>query len=240
MMGSRWRRSLLRRPLRALGAAPRRKAAIDGKLTRASASHDAAAGLARAAGGYGEAAIPMSKARAPAVATVVVLAAVCCVSSARADNAPPPTTPTSTTPEAPPPDPYKAPPKVTPKASQPRRSAPVVHSAPVYHAPVRTYTPATPAVGTRAAQPQRTSRPRPAKVVHKRKTRVVHRHVAPKPKPVKVTFNPFTNFVAASSVLGTSGDTNDRARYLWFAGFAFAVLALAGLSMHFLSVRMAQ
>jgi hypothetical protein len=237
MVGSRWRRSLLRRPLRALGAAPRRKAAIDRKLTRASASHDAAAGLARAAGGYGEAAIPTSKARAPAVAIVVVLAAVCCVSSARADNAPPPTTPTSTTPEAPPPDPYKAPPKVTPKASQPRRSAPVVHSAPVYHAPVRTYTPVVPAVGTRAAQPRRTSRPRPAKVVHKRKARVVHRHIAPKPKPVKVTFDPFANFVAASSVLGTSGDTNDRARYLWFAGFAFAVLALAGLSLQAVAVR---
>jgi hypothetical protein len=65
----------------------------------------------------------------------------------------------------------------------------------------------------------------------------VHRHLAPKPKPVKVTFNPFANFVAASSVLTTTEDTNDRGRYLRLAGLAFALLALAGLSLQLLAVR---
>jgi len=77
-------------------------------------------------------------------------------------------------------------------------------------------------------------------VVHKRKARVVHRHVVPKPKPVKVTFNPFANFVATSSLLGTAADTSDRNRYLWLAGFAFALLAVAGLSMHVLALRVVE
>ena len=77
------------------------------------------------------------------------------------------------------------------------------------------------------------------KVSHKRRARVVHR--APAPQPVKVTFNPFANFVAASnlSFAGTSSD-NDRRRYLSLAGFAFALLAAAGLSLHLLSARVVQ
>jgi hypothetical protein len=95
-------------------------------------------------------------------------------------------------------------------------------------------------VVTRTVQPRRTSRPRPAKAAHKRKARVVHRHVAPKPRPVKVTFNPFANVVATSALLGTAGDSSDRNRYLWLAGFAFALLAVAGLSMHVLAVRVVE
>lgn len=236
MNGSRWRRSLLRRPQGALGAALTRNAAPDRESTRSCASHDATAGFARAAGGHGEAAIPGSKARAPAVATFIVLAALCCASPTRADDAPPPvTTPTSTTPEAPPPDPYH-PPAPQPKPKQTRPA--VVHAAPVYRAPVRSYTPPAPVVHVRTVQPRQTVRRRPAKAVHKRKARVVHRHVAaPKPKPVKVTFNPFANVVAASSVLGTADGTSDRDRYLWLAGLAFAALALAGLSLQVLAVR---
>ena len=224
------RRPLLRRRLWALGAALTRKAAADRALTRSSASANAAAGFARAVGGHGEAAIPASKARAPAVAIVVVISALCCCSLARADDAPPPaTTPTSTTPNAPPPDPYHQPaPQPKPKQTAPA----VVHSA-----PVRSYTPSAPAVPVRTSQPRQTVRPRPAKAVHKRKARVVRPHVASKPKPVKVTFNPFANFVAASTVLGTTEDTGDRNRYLWLAGLAFAALALAGLSLQVLAVR---
>ena len=226
------RRPLLRRRLWALGAALTRKAAADRALTRSSASANAAAGFARAVGGHGEAAIPASKSRAPAVAIVVVISALCCCSLARADDAPPPaTTPTSTTPNAPPPDPYHQPaPQPKPK---PKQTAPTV----VHSAPVRSYTPSAPAVPVRTSQPRQTVRPRPAKAVHKRKARVVHPHVAPKPKPVKVTFNPFANFVAASTVLGTTEDTGDRNRYLWLAGLAFAALALAGLSLQVLAVR---
>jgi hypothetical protein len=234
MGSSRGRRSLLRRPLGALGAALSLHTAALPELTRESASHSATVGPARAAGGNGEAAIPASIARAPAVAALVAVAAVCFVSPARADSSPPPaTTPTSTTPDAPPPDPYTPPAKTT----KPRQTSPtVVHAAPVYHAPVRTYTPPAPTV--RAPVYQAPYRSRPAKVVHhKRKRHVVHRHVAPKPKPVKVTFNPFANLVAASTILSTASDTSDRARYLWFAGFAFALLAVGGLSLHVLAVR---
>jgi hypothetical protein len=231
------RRPLLRRRRRAPGAALTLNAAADWRLTRSSsASQDAAAGHARAEGGDGEAAIPASKARAPAVATIIVLAALCCVSAARGDNAPPTvTSPTSTTPEAPPPDPYHPP----APASKPKPSPTVVRSAPAHSAPVQTYTPPAPVVPVRTVQPQRTVRQRSAKAAQKRKARVVHRRVMakPKPKPVKVTFNPFANIVAASSVLGTTDDTNDRDRYLWLAGIAFAVLALAGLSLQVLALR---
>jgi hypothetical protein len=230
------RRPLLRRRRRASGAALTLKAAADWRLTRSSASQDAAAGHARAVRGHGEAAIPASKARAPAVATIIVLAALCCASAARGDNAPPTvTSPSSTTPEAPPPDPYHPP----APASKPKPAPTVVRSAPAHSAPVQTYRPPAPVVPVRTVQPQRTVRQRSAKAAHKRKARVVHRHVVPKPKPepVKVTFNPFANMVAASSVLGTTDDTNDRDRYLWLAGIAFAVLALAGLSLQVLAVR---
>ena len=242
MRGSRGPRSLLRRRLWALGAALTRNAAVYRELTRTSASLSATAGsFARAARGHGEAAIPASTARAPAVAAVIVLAAVCCVSPARGDSGTtPPAAPTSTTPDAPPPDPYQPPAKASPK---PRQSRPaVVHSAPVYHPPVPTYMPPAPTVQVRTYQPSASPRPhpRPAKVVHKRKPRVVHRHAAPKPKPVRVTFNPFARLVAASNLLAVPEDTSDRSRYLWLAGFAFAILAAAGLSLHTLAVRAAE
>lgn len=237
MGSSRGKRSLLRRQLRALGAALTLNTSGDRELTRESASQDATAGQARDVRGHGEAAIPRPSVRAPAVATLVVLAALCCVSHARADSGtPPPTTPTSTTPDAPPPDPYKPPAKVSTSKPKPTRPA-VVHSAPVYHAPVRTYTPPAPTVRPSAVQPRHTARPRPARAVHKRKARVVHRHVAPKPKPVRVTFNPFANLVATSSMLKSTAEAGDRGRYLWLAGFAFAVLAISALSFQLLATR---
>lgn len=230
---------MLRRLQWALGAA----------LILRAAPQDATAGAARAIGGSGEAAIPVSRARAPAVATTIVLAALACCPFAQATDPPPAaTTPTSTTPDAPPPDPYKPPaPAAKPKASQASRPAPAVHSAPVVHRPA--YTPpavVTPApvvpvhrVQTRHAAPRAHPKPRPHKVVHKRR----RHHVAAKPvapKPVKVSFNPFANLVASSGLLATSGDNGDRGRYLWLAGFAFAVLAAGGLSLHVLSVRVLQ
>ena len=62
------RRSLLRRLLGASRAALTGTLARHSISTRVRASQDATAGAARADGGYGEAAIPGSKARAPAVA----------------------------------------------------------------------------------------------------------------------------------------------------------------------------
>jgi hypothetical protein len=56
---------------------------------------------------------------------------------------------------------------------------------------------------------------------------------------VKVIFNPFANLVAASNVsFASPSSDNDRRLYLWLAGFAFALLSAAGLSLHVLSVRM--
>jgi hypothetical protein len=77
------------------------------------------------------------------------------------------------------------------------------------------------------------------KAVHRHRARVVHRHVAatPKPKPVKVAFNPFANLVAASTVLDAASGSGDRDRYLLLAGFAFAALALAGFSLQVLATR---
>lgn len=240
MGSSRGDMSLLRRLPGALGAALSLNTAANRGLTRISASQDATAGQARSEAPDREAALPGASARAPAVATAVVMVALCCVASARADSVPPPaTTPTSTTPDAPPPDPYKPPTPV----SKPRAvtKPTVVHSTPVYRAPVRTYTPPAPAVVVRprAVVVQHTSRSRRVKAVHRHKARVVHRHVAAKskPKPVKVTFNPFANLVAASGLLATTGGTGDRTRYLLLAGFAFALLAASGLSLHVLVVR---
>jgi len=237
---------LLRRLLGALGAALTLKTASSSGSTRESALQDATAGAARAVRGSGEAALPASKARAPAVAIIVVAAALCCCSLARAADGPPATTtpaPTSTTPDAPPPDPYHPPPKSSkPKASTASRPAPV-HSAPVV-ARRPTYSPpaAAPVAPVHRVQTLRAPRAHPKphshKVVHRRRHHVAAKPVAP--KPVKVTFNPFANLVASSTVLATAADNSDRGRYLWFAGLAFALLASAGLSLHVLSVRMVQ
>jgi hypothetical protein len=174
---------------------------------------------------------------APTVAVFVLVSALFAASPVLADETPPPvTTPTSTTPEAPPPDPYKAPaPASKPKTSS--KPAHVVRSTPVSRTPVRTYAPPVASAPVSAARPVRSHT---RKVVHKRKTRVVHKHVAPKSKPlepVEVTFNPFAKFVAASDFVAISGDADRRDRYLRYAGLAFALLACAGLSLHLQAVR---
>jgi hypothetical protein len=204
--------------------------------TRVCASQDATAGDARADGGYGEAAIPDSKARAPAVAVAVLVGLLCCAPAALADATPPPTTPPPTTPDAPPPDPYRPPAaSQKPKTSPPRRSAPVVQSAPT--ARTRSYSPpVTRAARVRSAPTERAKQPRTKKAAaHKARKHVVRRHVAP--KPVKVTFAPFANLVAAADINLPIGDGGGRDRYLRFAGLAFALLAVAGLSLQVLSTR---
>lgn len=52
-----------------------------------------------------------------------------------------------------------------------------------------------------------------------------------------MTFNPFARFVAASSLLSTAENASHRDRYLWLAGFAFAVLAVSALSLQLLAAR---
>jgi hypothetical protein len=191
---------LLRRLPGAYRAALTVSRAWSSASTRVCASQDATAGEARADGGDGEAAIPGSKARAPAVAIAAVVAVLCFAPAALADESPPPTPPASTTPDAPPPDPYHPPaPSSKPKTSAPRRSAPVVHSAPTPR--TRSYTPpvtqAAPPV--RSAPTHRVKHVRVKKVAaHKARKRVVRRHVAP--KPVKVTFAPFADLAATADV----------------------------------------
>lgn len=148
------------------------------------------------------------------------------------DTTPPSTTPTGTTPDAPPPDPYHPPVTAKPKSPAPRRSAPaVVHSAPAV--PTRSYSPpVTVAAPVRRAPTHRVAKKKVK--VHKARTHAV-RQVAP--KPVKVTFAPFANLVASADVVTPTVGGDRRDRYLWAAGLAFAVLAVAGLSLHVLSVR---
>jgi hypothetical protein len=133
---------------------------------------------------------------------------------ALAETTPPPTTTTS---DAPPPDPF---------------TPPVRRVKPKSTAPARAYTP--PATSApRPAVP--TSRPeRQAKAVrHHRKQPV--RHPAKSP-PVSNWLAPLPQVVAAAHIpLPAAGD-RDHA-YLWLAGIAFAVLAVAGLGLHMLSMR---
>jgi len=138
-----------------------------------------------------------------------------------ADTTPPPTTTTS---DAPPPDPYAPPaPKVKPKVAAPRRS---------YTPPARTYAPSAPIASRPAVQ---TSRPpqRPKAVQHHRKQPV--RQPAKTP-PASAWLAPLPEVLTAarSPLTGVGGRDHP---YLWLAGLAFAVLAVAGLSLHRLSVR---
>jgi hypothetical protein len=186
------------------------------------------------------------------LACALVTGALWSVAAARADETPPPPTPTTTTPDAPPPDPYKAPAKPPPQSSKPKStSRPSTTSAPA--APVRHY---TPPVQSRPSTP--TYRPPTytaptyrapvtrakthrvlKKAAHKPRKHVVHRRAKPKPAPVTVTLAPMAHVLAAAKVPLPVTPTSDGGRdpYLWLAGLAFALLAVAGLSLHLLSVR---
>jgi hypothetical protein len=190
------------------------------------------------------------------LACALVTAALWSVTAARADETPAPSpTPTTTTPDAPPPDPYKAPAKSPPQSSKPKSTPqPPTRSAPA--APVRSYTPpvqSRPSTSTynaptytaptyRAptyrAPVTRAKTHRVAKKAVPRK-RAVHRRAKPKPAPVTVTLAPMAHVLAAAEAPLPVVSTSDGGRdpYLWLAGLAFALLAVAGLSLHLLSVR---
>jgi hypothetical protein len=55
-----------------------------------------------------------------------------------------------------------------------------------------------------------------------------------------VTFAPFANLAATADISLPAGNEGNRDRYLWLAGLAFAVLAVAGLSLQLLSTRFLQ
>src|SRR6266550_14404 len=159
---------------------------------------------------------------------IAVLAGLLCSAPVALADATPPPPPATTTPDAPPPDPYH-PPAASPKptSSAPKRSAPVVHSAPAVR--TRSYSPPVTSVGPVRSVPARGRQVRVKKAAHKPRRHVVHRPVAP--KPVKVTFAPFANLAASADISLPAGDGGHRDRYLRFAGLAFALLAVAGLSL---------
>lgn len=192
------------------------------------------------------------------LACALVAGALWSVTAARADESPPPPpTPTTTTPEAPPPDPYKAPAKPPPQSSKPKTTPrPAARSAPT--APVRHYTPpvqsrpSTPTyiAPTHSAPTYRAPTYRAPvtrakthravkKAVHKPRKHAVHPRPKPKPATATVTLAPMAHVLAAAKFPLPVASTSDGGRdpYLWLAGLAFALLAVTGLSLHLLSVR---
>jgi hypothetical protein len=165
--------------------------------------------------------------RVPAVAVFVfiIVAAGLWAAPARADETPTPPV-TTTVPDAPPPDPYQAPTRATKSKPPPRRVAPVVRSAPTV--PVRSYTPpaaVTPVVKT-SRRPKPTSKP---KVVRKQRPR----REAP---VVAVSLAPLAEVIAAVGA-SPAVDRDSQDPYLWLAGVAFAVLAVAGTCLVMLTQR---
>jgi hypothetical protein len=84
------------------------------------------------------------------------------------------------------------------------------------------------------------------KVAHKPRKHVVHKRAKPKPKPkptpapVKVTLAPLAHVLAAAKSplpVATASSDSGKDPYLWLAGLAFALVAIGGLSLHVLSVR---
>ena len=236
-MAPRGTRSLLRRLLGAHGAALMGKRGVR-TLCAAAPRQDATAGMSRAGAELGEAAIACGAgARAGrcdstnrALCTTKVLA-VCGLGAAVlwfaagpaiADDVTPPAA--TTTIDAPPPDPYTPPVRsVTPKRAAPRRT---------YTPAPRTYTPPT-SVAPRAAV-QTSPQQRQAKAVRRPRKRAV-RHPAKAP-PASTWLAPLPRVVAAAPIPLSAANEHDDP-YLWLAGVAFAVLAVAGLSLQMLSMR---
>jgi hypothetical protein len=149
---------------------------------------------------------------------------------AYADDAPVP--PSTTTSDAPPPDPYAPTVRsVKPKPAAPRRTyAPPARAT--YTPPSRTYTPPVSIASRPVAQtprPQRRAKP----VRRHRKQPVRHPAKAP---PASTWLAPLPRVVAAAGVPLPASDERDHP-YLWLAGIAFTILAVAGLSLHTLSMR---
>ena len=238
-MAPRGTRSLLRRLLGAYGAALLEKRCVR-TLCAAAPRPDATAGRSRAGAELGEAAIARG-ARAGAgrcsstnrafgamkVLAVCGLGAavlLCGAGPGIADDVTPP--PATTTPDAPPPDPYTPPTRsVKPKPAAPTRAhapAPVArtYSPPAYVAP-------RPAVQT--SRPKRQSKA----VRQHRKPPVRH---PPKALPASAWLAPLPQVLTAARIPLAAADERDHP-YLWLAGIALSVLAVAGLSVHMLSTR---
>jgi type IV secretory pathway VirB10-like protein len=160
--------------------------------------------------------------KACAVGGIAITALLWCA-VVQADEIPP-SPPTSTI-DAPPPDHYTPPPKPV----APKKVAPVTHAAP--RVTLRTYTPpATRTAPSVAATPKTVHR---AKAVHKQRKKPA---VRKRTQPVRVSVAPVAHVVAAAR-LPAPLSSDEETPYLWLAGFSFAVLALAGLSLQAVTIR---
>jgi hypothetical protein len=231
-------RSLLRRLLGAHGAALLVEVG-DGTPSAADAPQDATAGFARCGAQRGEAVLACKAGvhagrcnlteRAVATTKVLTLCGMCATAlwfgSAAALAADPTPPPTTTTTDAPPPDPYKPPvPSVKTTPVAPHRVAPVHRSVPV--APARTFTPSV-----RTASRPATRTPRP-----KQRPRKQPAQRFAKAALASTWLAPLSRVIAAARTPLQVPNESDQP-YLWLAGLAFAVLAVAGLSLHTLSMR---
>lgn len=151
----------------------------------------------------------------------IAIAALLWSAAVLADDIPPP--PPTTTTDAPPPDRYAP----APRPAPPKKTASVTHAAP--RPKVRSYTPPVARPPTTSIRP---SKPvRRAKVVQRPRKKAVR-----KPKPAAITLAPIAHVLAASR-LPLPAARADKPPYLWLAGFSFAILAVAGLSLQVLTVR---
>ena len=162
-------------------------------------------------------------------AFLILLGALSVVPVALAEDAPAPPPPT-TVPDAPPPDRYE-PPAPAPKPAT-ARSAPAVRSAP--SAPTQSYTP-PPVRIVRGSTPTRRA---PARHKAKKRRHIVQRRA--ETAPPKVTLAPVAEIVAAAQLPIPSARAADDDSFLWAAGLAFALLAVAGLSLQLLCIRVYQ
>ncbi|MGZ4367812.1 MAG: hypothetical protein ACXVE1_02605 [Gaiellaceae bacterium] len=182
---------------------------------------------------------PFSRARRRGASVVAVRLAACVVAAtalwsaapAVADDVPPVPGVTTTT-EAPPPDPYSPPARTTKPKPAAHSVAPAVRSAPT----MQYVSPAAVA----PAQVTRVPRHRikhSTKAAQKRRTHSAGtRTVSP---PFKMNLAPL-QAIATGAERPLVPVSNGHDRYLWLAGSSFAVLALAGLSLLMLTMRIAR
>jgi hypothetical protein len=217
------RRSLLRRPRWARGAALIAKRGLRMLLTLRRHKEQR----------------PFLRARRRGASVVALRLAACVVAAtalwsaapAVADDGPPVPGVTTTT-DAPPPDPYSPPARTTKPKPAARSVTPAVRASPTTH-----YVPPAAVAPAQVSRAPRHRTKHQTKAVPRKRTRPARsRSVSP---PFTVNLAPLQAVVAAVERQVVPG-SNGRDRYLWLAGSSFAVLALAGLSLLMLTMRIAR
>jgi len=216
------RRSLLRRPRWARGAALLAKRGLWVLLTLRRHKEQRPFSRARRRGA--------SVVALRLAACVVVATALWSAAPAVADGVPPVPGVTTTT-DAPPPDPYSPPARKTKPKPAARSVTPAVRSAPTTR-----YVPPAAVAPAQVAPPRHPAKHQ-TKAVQKKRARVAASRTVSPPFPVNLA--PLQAVVAAVERQVVPG-SNGRDRYLWLAGSSFAVLALAGLSLLMLTMRIAR